>query len=157
MTASKVLTGIADPDQLKAAAQLRTLFFQQVTAGPIGKDLLYLFHSRPARQILSGVLQTGENTEASCDRWSRSWRARRFLSVAASGSLPLQSEAPGLRTCAPFGRSPVLNTAPKPSNIARSPQEGGDSGKRIGDSVQVMNPAPPGVPRERRRNTQCHT
>jgi hypothetical protein len=55
MTASKVLTGIADPDQLKAAAQLRTLFFQQVTAGPIGKDLLYLFHSRPARQILSGV------------------------------------------------------------------------------------------------------
>jgi len=58
VTAAKcVLAGIANPDQLKAANQLRALFFQQVTGGPMVKDLLYLFHLRPARQIFAGVSQ----------------------------------------------------------------------------------------------------
>jgi Uncharacterised nucleotidyltransferase len=53
-----VLAGLANPDQLKAASQLRSLFFRQVTGGPMVKDLLYLFHLRPARQIFAGASQS---------------------------------------------------------------------------------------------------
>jgi hypothetical protein len=34
---------------------LEKLFFHQADYGPIGKDLLYLSHSIPARQILAGA------------------------------------------------------------------------------------------------------
>lgn len=50
-----ILAGFASPKQRQSASHLQTLFFHQVNHGPIGKDLLYLSHSIPARQILAGA------------------------------------------------------------------------------------------------------
>jgi hypothetical protein len=53
--AARILAGIATPEQIRSAHELEALFFYQVRNGPFGKDLLYLAHSRPMRQILTGA------------------------------------------------------------------------------------------------------
>jgi hypothetical protein len=64
--AMRILGRLATPEQVQSAHQLEALFFYQVRKGPLGKDLLYLAHSRPVRQILSGA--------------ARNWREyRRFM------------------------------------------------------------------------------
>lgn len=49
------LAGFASPRDRRTADRLRDLFFCQVKEGPVSKDLFYLAHSRPARQILAGA------------------------------------------------------------------------------------------------------
>jgi hypothetical protein len=53
--AVRLLAGFASPERRKSASHLEKLFFHQADYGPIGKDLLYLSHSIPARQILAGA------------------------------------------------------------------------------------------------------
>ncbi len=53
--AAALLSGPARPKERRIAEGLRELFFYQVGKGPVSKDLLYLTHSRPARQILAGA------------------------------------------------------------------------------------------------------
>ncbi len=50
------LSDLASPTERQSAEHLQQLFFEQVSGGPIGKDLLYLSHSRPAKQILAGAV-----------------------------------------------------------------------------------------------------
>jgi hypothetical protein len=52
---AEILHRRASSKERLAAQQLQELFFHQVENGPIGRDLLYLSHSRPARQILAGA------------------------------------------------------------------------------------------------------
>ena len=49
------LAGLATRKARQTAERLSGLFFHQVRNGPVSKDLLYLTHSRPARQILAGA------------------------------------------------------------------------------------------------------
>jgi hypothetical protein len=46
----------ASPAEKKTSGQLRRLFFAQADSGAFRKDLLYLVHAVPARQILRGAL-----------------------------------------------------------------------------------------------------
>jgi len=50
--AAERLTGLATRTERKAARRLCELFFYQVKHGPVTKDLLYLAHSRPAKQVI---------------------------------------------------------------------------------------------------------
>lgn len=50
-----ILDGLASGAQRHSARDLEALFFHQVRNGALGKDVLYLFHARPVRQILTGL------------------------------------------------------------------------------------------------------
>lgn len=53
--AAELLRGLAGPSQRQSAARLTELFHYQLEHGRLGKDVIYLLHSRPLRQILRGL------------------------------------------------------------------------------------------------------
>ncbi len=53
--ATTCLNRIESGKQRRAAGELVQVFFRQLHSGPFRKDLLYLAHSKPARQIFAGV------------------------------------------------------------------------------------------------------
>jgi hypothetical protein len=57
--ARRMLATLASGSQRQSAERLQILFFHQVRNGPLGKDVLYLFHMRPVRQILAGLWRNG--------------------------------------------------------------------------------------------------
>jgi hypothetical protein len=54
--AAKLLTAQASHAQRRSAASLTELFNYQIEHGRLGKDVFYLVHSRPWRQILKGLV-----------------------------------------------------------------------------------------------------
>ncbi len=53
--AAELLRGLASPAERRSAARLLELFHYQLGNGRLGKDVFYLVHSRPWRQILRGL------------------------------------------------------------------------------------------------------
>ncbi len=52
---AELLRGSASPAERRSAARLTELFHYQMGNGRLGKDVLYLVHSRPWRQMLKGL------------------------------------------------------------------------------------------------------
>jgi hypothetical protein len=53
--AAVILSELSNPVEQRSAARLAELFHYQVEHGRLGKDVFYLVHSRPWRQILKGL------------------------------------------------------------------------------------------------------
>ena len=53
--AAGLLSDLANPAERRSAATLAELFHYQLRHGRLGKDVFYLVHSRPWRQILKGL------------------------------------------------------------------------------------------------------
>lgn len=53
--ASRALSAVASKQEQQAASELSRMFVAQVARGPISKDLLYLAHTKPLRQVFAGA------------------------------------------------------------------------------------------------------
>ena len=81
--AFRILTSRAKPAERKAGRQLVDTFWFQVREGKFEKDLVYLSHTRPLRQILAGT-------------W-RNWRGYRDLMLAIEDKLDGGTTSIGVR------------------------------------------------------------
>jgi hypothetical protein len=55
--AAELLSHLANPAERRSAASLAELFHYQVRHGRLDKDVFYLVHSRPWRQVLKGLVR----------------------------------------------------------------------------------------------------
>ena len=92
--AAEVLRASASPSQRRSAARLTEIFHYQLEKGPLEKDVFYLVHARPWKQILTGL---GEN-------WHGYRRTMNTLELRLGQARPLPERAtllarsiPGLR------------------------------------------------------------
>jgi Uncharacterised nucleotidyltransferase len=81
--ASEILRGMSSAAECRSAARLTELFHYQMSNGRLGKDVLYLVHSRPLRQILKGL-----GTD-----WSGYRRSMQTLEENLGEQLPLHKRA----------------------------------------------------------------
>jgi hypothetical protein len=88
------LSELANPAERRSAASLAELFHYQLRHGRLGKDVFYLVHSRPWRQILKGLATD----------WSGYRRSLRTIEEQLGENRPLHERAarlaksiPGLR------------------------------------------------------------
>jgi len=93
--AVKLLRAATSAAEHKSAALLTELFYYQMGNGPIGKDVLYLVHTRPWRQIVKGL---GSD-------WSGYLQSMQSMEKQMNEEMPLHERAlqlaksiPGLRT-----------------------------------------------------------
>jgi hypothetical protein len=88
------LSELANPAERRSAASLAELFHYQLRHGRLGRDVFYLVHSRPWRQIFKGLATD----------WSGYWRSMQTMEVKMGENRPLHERAarlaksiPGLR------------------------------------------------------------
>jgi hypothetical protein len=92
--AAVMLSELANPAERRSAANLAELFHYQLSHGRLGKDVFYLVHSRPWRQILKGLATD----------WSGYRRSMQTIEEQLGENRPLHERAarlaksiPGLR------------------------------------------------------------
>ena len=92
--AAVLLSELANPAERRSAASLAELFHYQLRHGRLGKDVFYLVHSRPWRQILKGLATD----------WSGYRRSMQTMEEKLGENRPLHERAarlaksiPGLR------------------------------------------------------------
>lgn len=92
--AAGLLSALANPAERRSATSLAELFHYQLRHGRLGKDVFYLVHSRPWRQVLKGLATD----------WSGYRRSMRTMEEKLGEDRPLRERAarlarsiPGLR------------------------------------------------------------
>jgi len=107
--AAVLLSGLANPAERRSAASLAELFHYQLRHGRLGKDVFYLVHSRPWRQILKGLATDWSGYRQSLQAMEEQLGENRPLHERATR---LAKSIPGLRVlrlarelaCIKFGR-----------------------------------------------------
>jgi len=86
-----LLSGLASPADRRSAATLAELFRYQLSHGRLAKDVFYLVHSRPWRQIFGGLAAD----------WSGYRQSMRTLEQQLGEERPLHERLTGLARCIP--------------------------------------------------------
>lgn len=93
--AAALLSDFASAAEQRSAASLTELFRYQLRHGQLGKDVFYLVHFRPWRQILSGLAAD----------WSGYWQSMRTLEEQLGEEKPLFERLTKLATTIPGVRA----------------------------------------------------
>ncbi len=89
--AAESLSALANPAERRSAASLAELFHYQLSHGRLGKDVFYLVHSRPWRQIIKGLATD----------WSGYRRSMRTMEEKLGEDRPLHERAARLARSLP--------------------------------------------------------
>ena len=92
--AAELLSGRVNPAEQRSAASLAEIFHYQLRHGRLGRDVFYLVHSRPWRQVLKGLATD----------WSGYRRSMRTMEEKLGEDRPLHERAARLAKAIPGWR-----------------------------------------------------